>query len=398
MGGHRVVIVCALLAGWQLIWTTPSHAQALLRYGPFRLVPSLDFRGDYTDNVVLAPSGQKESDFLVVVSPGIGLTYTRPRQSAGLFYRADIQRYAENTNLDFVRHSARLDARAELGRRWKVSLENAFSHTDEFVGEPVPELTELVAHNENQLSAGAEYRFADRWALGLDYGFFLIDYQDPDFEDLNRQDHRVELDGFYYIMPRTAVFLGYAFQAVRYRQDDVASERDSETHSVFLGLRGEPTATTKVTARVGGAYRDFKGDRNDSFSDIVLRVDGDWFYRSPSKLRIFVARDLRESTVEGSDNFVATYGGVEVQHFLQPRLQVRFVGLVGLNDYVDSVTVGDVTARRDDYFYEISVALRYQFQRWLLFEATYRRRTRDSNFDLFDYTENRVQVAIRAQF
>jgi hypothetical protein len=396
---RRLAHVGGLLAASVLLAPGLASGQALLEYGPFRLVPTLSLTGEYTDNVVLGPPGQEESDFITTIGVGLAVKLRGANYGGNLGGRVDILRYADNDDLDTTRYTVFADGRWELFRRLNLTLTGQFKRTDEFVGGPVPEFTELVEHNEATLELDAEYRVAERWSVGAGYRFYLLDYIDSTFDNLDYISHTMHVAVYYRIAPRTAVFGRYDYQLIRY---DLASAeiRDSDSHFGWVGLRGDLTAKTSAEVRFGAQYQDFADGTSET--DWVAHANVVWKYREPSQVRVFVERSSNQSTfffpTPGGpvlDNtYIATYGGVEVAHRWTPRLAVKLFGLVGTNEYPDEVTVGNKTAERLDWTYSAGVGARYDFRRWLAFELGYVFRSRDSNFSQFDYTENRVLASI----
>src|SRR5262249_9095281 len=101
-----------------------------------------------------------------------------------------------------------------------------------------------------------------------------------------------------------------------------------------------------------------------------------------------------ESTFQGQPYYVSNYGGGEGRHFISERLILRGRGLGGFNDYpYDTVTPTKV-AKRSGTFFEAGVSLPYQMRRWLAFEVGYNFLDLNSNFDEFDYTDNRAQASV----
>ncbi len=393
--------VTGLVALAGLAWASPVRAQAALEFGPFRLVPSLQVREEYDDNVTLSPSNTA-SDYLTYIMPGLALKLRGATYGANLAYRAEILRYVNQTHLDTVRHSVQADGRVDVGTQLTLTMADELKRTDDFVGGPVPEQTQRVAHYENTLELGGEYRLADRYSIGLDYRFFLISYQEggPTFTDLDRKDHTIALSLYYQLFPKTSVFVQYAYALVRYDKADASATRDSDAHEGFVGIRGDLTAKTSATVKVGGGIKDFAD--GSSSTDVLVEGDITYKYREPSAIRLFVARSNTESTFTQNNTidkfYVATYGGVDVTHQLSPRFGIKLVGLVGTNDYPDVTTVGTKTAKRSDVVYTVGAAIHYDFQRWLAVELAYDRRVRDSNFSDFNYTDNRVRASLVLTF
>ena len=92
--------------------------------------------------------------------------------------------------------------------------------------------------------------------------------------------------------------------------------------------------------------------------------------------------------------YVSTYGGAEVRHFLSERWILRVRGLGGENQYPEDVLLGVDSADRTDTFFEAGISLKYQMRRWLAFEFGYNYLVNNSNFNEFDYTDNRVTASV----
>ena len=164
-------------------------------------------------------------------------------------------------------------------------------------------------------------------------------------------------------------------------EDPEAPNYDSKLKlipSLFNGSRGP-----KMTANT-----------QEDWNGLIVEANVIWKYREPSEVRLFGGRANVESTFEGQNYYVTTYGGLEVRHFLSEQLILRVTGLGGVNDYPGDTTIGTQAARRSDVFVEAGVSLKYQMRRWLAFELGYRYLNLNSNFNEFDYTDNRVKASI----
>jgi hypothetical protein len=389
--GARIAALGALVGAWMLL-AIPSlaRAQGNIEFGPFRLLTQLDLSGEYNDNILLAPRDEKR-DFIWTISPGVTIELPGRRLALRLGYRADVIRYTDHDTLDTVDHTVQASAAYTSPAGLKFSLTDEFKHRQGFAGFPVPELTTRVESNENTLRAEGEYQFADRWSAGAHYNWFLVDYTSgPTFDELDRQDHTIGATLFYRVLPKTSVLGEYEYQIIRYDLARVADDRDSEAHFFKVGVRGDLTAKTSATIKVGYEIKDYDNPARKDFDGLVVEGEIIWKYRDPSQLRLYGGRANIESTFEENNFYVANYGGVELRHYLTSVLILTARGLVGTNDYPTVVTIGDETKKRSDTFYEFGLSLRYQIRRWLALEMAYQFLQRDSNFRDFDYTNNRV--------
>jgi polysaccharide biosynthesis protein VpsM len=385
----RLSALCAAILSGTLLWDPGgAGAQGNIELGPFRILLNLDLSGEYNDNILLAPRDEL-SDFIWTISPGVTIELPGRRWALRLGYRADIIRYTDHNELDTVDHTVQAAAQATFGRL-NLSLTDEFKITQDFPGFPVPELTTVTERHENLLRVEGEYRVADRWSVGAHYNFLLVNYIERQFNELDRQDHTVGGTVFYRVAPKTSVLAEYDYQIIRYDLDAVAAVRDSDSHFFLVGVKGDLTAKTSATVKVGYQIKDYDNPALEDFDGPIVEAEVIWKYREPSQLRIYGGRANIESTFVGNNFFVATYGGVELRHYITSVLLLTARGLLGTNDYPERITIGTATRKRDDTFFEAGLSLRYQIRRWLAVELAYQFLRRDSNFSDFDYTNNRV--------
>jgi polysaccharide biosynthesis protein VpsM len=374
-----------------LAWADSASAQGLA-LGPFRLLPSLEFSVEYDDNILLTKT-DKLDDIIFHIIPGITLELPSRKYAIRLGYQADILRYADNTDLDTVHHQALADARVNFNFGLGLRLTDRFLITDDFAGFPVPELTERVERWENTLDVGADYTVRERYTFDINYRWFMVDYKDdPDFNQFDRDDHTIAGTFFYRILPKTSILGEIDYNIVRYDEPAVAADRDSDAWRFLVGIKGDLTAKTSVQLRIGWEWRDY--DNRQDWDGLVAEGHIIWKYREPSEIRLFGGRANVESLFEGTNYYVSTYGGLEVRHFLSERVILRARALGGVNEYPEDPTLGVGSADRTDHFIEAGASVKYQMRRWLAFELGYNFLWLNSNFDEFDYTDNRVKASV----
>jgi hypothetical protein len=380
----------ALVCGGAL-WAPPAaQSQGNIEVGPFRILSTLDLSSEYNDNILLSPPGQEIDDFIWTISPGVVIELPGRRWAARLGVRADVIRYTENSSEDTTDWTVQGPVQGNFAGGLTVSLTDDFKDTQDFAGFPVPELNNLVKRYENLLRAEAEYVVRERWSVGAHYNFLWVDYHSgAEFDVLDRQDHTVGAQINYRIMPKTAVLAAYDYQIIRYDEPSTTGQ-DSDSHFIWGGIKGDLTAKTSALVKVGYQWKTYDDPAVEDFDGVVVEAEVVWKYRDPSQLRLYAGRANVESTFEGSNYYIATYGGVELRHYLTQILILTARGLVGVNEYPNETTLEGKTAKRDDTFFEAGISLRYQFRRWLAFELAYQYLHRDSNFDDFEYRNNRV--------
>jgi hypothetical protein len=385
MSAGLALLVLVGLAG-------PAAAQGNIQLGPFRILPSLEISAEYDDNILLTPDN-KIDDLIWIISPGILIELPGKQYSVRLGYRADILEYTENSSLNTVHHSILADAQYNFPWNLQLRLSDRFLITDDFAGFPVPELTQLIDRTENTLDAGALYTLRERYSFDANFRWFLVNYED-DFNELDRQDYTVTGTFFYRILPKTSLLGAVDYVWVRYDEAASAAVRDSEGWRFWLGIKGDLTAKTTVLVKAGWEWKDYDNPLVEDWDGLVVEGNIIWKYREPSEIRLFGGRTNVESTFEGQLYYVSNYGGIELRHFISERLVLRVRGLGGVNDYPRDTTIGTKTARREDVFFEAGVSLKYQMKTWLAFELGYNFLDLNSNFNEFDYTDNRIKASV----
>ncbi len=391
--------ISTLLGLWLFACPDLGYSQGNIQVGPLRIHPFVELSGEWDDNIALAPRDEQE-DFIWIVSPGIFVELPARPFGVRLGYRADILNYTKNDQLNATHHTLDGEARVNFAGGLSLYATDVYKRTTDFVGFPVPDLTQRIPRDENTLKAGAEYTLRERIGLAFDYNYYWVKYKDNPFFDreLDRKDQLLAGTLFFRVLPKTSILGEYDYQWIRYDQRAVAQDRDSNSNKFKVGLKGDLTEKTTLLGKVGWEFKDYKSPARRDWDGLIVELEAIYKYQEASQIRLYGGRANFESLFEGNNFYVGTYGGVEISHQLRPRLILVLTGLVGTNDYPEQTTIGTETKKRFDRFYEAGVALRYQIRPWLAVQASYDHLVRDSNFNDFDYTNNRVRGTISATF
>ena len=390
----RAPVVWAGLVLLGIVGLGSSAMAQGLELGPFRILPSLGFSVEYDDNILLTPDNEID-DVIFHIIPGIMIELPSRQYAIRLGYQADVLRYADNTDLDTVHHNALADARVNFNFGLGLRLTDRFLITDEFAGFPVPEQTQRVDRWENTLDAGADYTVRERYTFDVNYQWFMVDYKDdPQFNQFDRDDHTIAGTFFYRIFSKTSILGEVDYNLVRYDVPVVARDRDSDSWFFKLGVKGDLTAKTTILLKAGWQWKDYENPNRQDWDGLIAELNFIWKYRDPSEVRVFGGRANVESLEQGANYYVTSYGGAEVRHFLSERLIVRLAALGGVNEYPEDPLLGVNSADRVDHFFDAGVSLKYQMRRWLAFELGYNFLILDSNFDQFDYRDNRIRASV----
>lgn len=394
-------VVLLVAAGLPLFLGGAPKATWALDLNGIKVTPSVTYKGEYDDNV-FRTRFDKRSDYASTISPGITVEATPGRHEVKLGYKADIIRYSRFTTSDADRHTASLLANLNFAR-FTARLSEEFRRTDDF---PSSELQTRIRRNENSLSAGFDFDFVERWGIGFDYTWGHVNYlrgfkaTDIDFEFLlDRNTYTYATNLYYRITPKTRVFGEYDFVREIYRFD---KSRHNNRHRGLLGIRGDLTEKLSLTAKGGYERLDFHSDAVEDQDNFVTSLEGS--YRPSDRLQIalILSRSVEGSTFAGNRQFGSFNATLGITYAFTPKITIIPRGSFGVGDYRESSLNVDplcpactgVTEKRIDFNYGGGVSVRYDLQKWIQLGADYDFSRRDSNFNQFDFDDNRVSFSV----
>jgi hypothetical protein len=396
-GKHLLVVIALLVAAG--LAPGPASAVDLNALWPdlglpgFKISPFLSQRVEYESNVFQVPS-RSQDDVIFKTIPGFVLELPMGRHKIDLGFRAEILRYldldSQDTEHYFVLGNLLLDFPGGL----KVKLKEDFARTSD---PPGTELTGRINSSTNVLAPSVEYGFAQRYAIGLDYVWTTVSFDDDTgVEQLDRDEHTVGLTGFYRIQPKTDLLVNFSYGTKSF---DTASRRDVDRYITAVGIRGEITPRLVSTLRVGYEVRD--PDRGDvgAYSGFVVGGDIVWQATERTRVTLVTERSVQESVFATNFAYLANLVTLSAEHFFTPKLLVTGRVFGGYGDYFEKAQ--KVNGRfdwREDWIAAFSIGVEYQIQKWLAISADYTHSRRDSNFDNFDFKDDIVGGKVTLSF
>ena len=380
------------------------------------LHPFLSISEYYTDNVINA-KGEKKSDFITVISPGVWLTIPRiyekllsvdtssiapggfslSRSTSGsfrryqtyLFYGADIERFSKYSSENVTSH--KLEGLFQYNLRGGLSIElvDQYLASHDIRGTGIS--SELDKYKTNLSNLILTYDALEKIKFRIDYSNFLVNY------DASRNDFRDRADNafsgyiFYKFQPKTSVFIEYDFIDISY---DESALLDSKEYHYFGGLQWDVTAKSKGSVKAGYGVKNFSVSSIGDAKDFIVEAQIDHQFTPKTSVKIKASRRTNETNISTTDFILSN--NIEVA-YLQ-RLTGKITGDVNFsytNDsYKGNLTFGGETKERKDDTFRGAFALRYKFKEWLNLDTGYIYTKRDSNFSDFDYTTNIIFIRI----
>jgi hypothetical protein len=401
-GGKSVCLrLVTLLTALGLLTLAPGPAAAVdlnaiwpdLGLPGFKITPFLSERVEYESNIFQSDRNAND-DGISKTIPGFLLELPLGRHKIDLGFRMEILRYFNLTEQDtehyFVLGTMALDFPGGL----KVNLKEDFARTSD---PPGTELTGRIGSSTNVLAPSVEYSLAQRYAIGFDYVWTHVRFDnDTGVQTLDRDEHAFGVTGFYKIQPKTDLLLnvGYGF-----KDFDNQDDRDVNRYFVLVGVRGEITPRLTSTFRIGYEIRDPKHGDNGEYHGVIAGGDLVWRPTERTRISLITERSVQESVFQQNFAYVTSQATLSAEHFLTRKLLIsgRLYGAV--SDYLQKTQKSNnVFGWRQDLVGALAVGIEYTIQKWLSVSADYTYTRRESNFDSFDYRDDIVGGKVTLSF
>ncbi|MGQ9688713.1 MAG: hypothetical protein ACUVXF_08020 [Desulfobaccales bacterium] len=161
--------------------------------GDWYFVPQIDAGAKYDSNINFSFSRIK-SDFIFNGSPALDLKYDS--ESTNLSGRLNLEglAYVKNPNLDAINQYYRLAAKHQAAPRLALTISGGYTLDTTLTEELQASgyIMNRTLRQAMQVAPGLEFALSERALLRWGYGFDLVTYQDPRYNDYST--HRVTLE------------------------------------------------------------------------------------------------------------------------------------------------------------------------------------------------------------
>ncbi len=435
---NQTLMALVLLISFLLTAVPAESAQLLLS-------PELIVSEEYNDNIYLTPDNEVD-DF--ITTAGLGLTGQIIGRTAGLElnYTPTYHAFADNSDLDFWRHAARLLVYKQLARNTRLELTNDYLETedpldesadfapddptegpgidadrlrrgrnryrtyngalslahqfgardsidlslryrlrediDTVAGVPVDDYTELSP------LLGFEYWFTQRWGIETE-GY----YSNREYDDEN---DREEYTGYVRLLHafnrELSGYLEYRHTQLDFDRDyDPDADIDYQIHVPSVGIRYEFEENAHFTLSVGYLFQDLEDapDEDDYGWLVNSEIAKRWPFRT-SYLELIASSGYQIEDTGVADLGLNIYyaGRATYGYNFTPRTSAEVYGGYRYDEYPDE------EPERVDQTMDAGAAIRYQAFQWMNLELSYRYRDLSSDTEADEYTENRVLFRI----
>lgn len=359
-----------------------------IKFGIVKLHPFFTTRMEYDDNVTLADKDDKEDvSFTQIPGMVVEMDFSDHRFEAG--YGMELTNYVKFDDENSVNHLAH--GILELNfNDLQITARDLFERSTSRVFTEASERDKLL---NNAVEVASRYD-RPKWAAEFAWRHNTIDH----LESLSANDYEEDALGAlagYKILPKTLMLIEVDIGQVVY---DRTGNANQDFWQIYGGFRGEPNDEWAITIKLGFQDRQLgdvpgQGSQSD-FDGLVADVDLLYNPTLTDSFRLGYVRMVKTSTF--ADNSWFRRDRIFVSYSKRFRQKWIFTPQFGwqFHDYPEEGTAGGITKRRDDFYWQTAVELRYEIQRWLSMSMAYRFRARNSNLDTFDFENNRLTFDI----
>jgi len=406
----KVLFISFLLAVLMIYLNASSLAQGgKITIGKLKVIPGISVEGEHDDNIYLGNGTNndnelKESDWITHAKPSILFDYSfGDRGGVSLGYQGDLAYYSDNDQNDWQTHRGIYNFNYQAPGGLILGLSDIYTDAEDPYGsdtqfkQGVPQ----IARWNNDLKAKIGYDFSNRFKLFAFYNNYQQDYDELQDFTQDYYDNEYGVGANVRLMPKTWGFARYHYGKRNYFShpagtgSNMANDADSDWQRVNVGFGWDPGAKLSGELNFGYQWKDYDNlrdiagnryeDKNTWIANTLLTFEA----TSTTTLIFTISRALRESGSITNEYFEDTGIGLSVIQMLSRKFTFNLRGSYSKNDYNEPV----VNKREQDN-YRGSVGLRYNIQQWLSAGASYLYSKKDSNYQIDEYTDNRVGFSL----
>ncbi|MFT5334840.1 MAG: hypothetical protein ACJASY_002561 [Halioglobus sp.] len=380
-----VLTIAATLSSNSTLAVEPANIQA----GPLYIVPTLDVKTGYVDNLFRSRRDEK-STWTSEVTPKMQAWLQSGVNTYSLAYEVVDYHYENSGRDNYTDQQVNLDIHHEFNAKHEIDLFGEYYDGHEKRG------TGLTDGFGNLIDAPVEYvreTYGGTYTYGNNSsrGRLRLEAKSADFDFQNfrnftrfRDREQDILSGtfFWKVASRTDALV--QVRAIDNEYDranpfDSAGSFDSEEYNYLVGVSWEATAKTRGSIKIGAYDREYDSSARKDDDGFQWEVDLTYLPRTYSSIEFETRRYSQETNGLGDSINTQEYE-LAWDHNWSGRSATKISVLTGTEDYSG-------IARKDDRF-DVEAIYSYSAQRWLDLGAGFRREDRDSDDARFDYKRN----------
>ncbi len=401
-----------------------STFSALAEYRT-EVTPRISLGQEFDDNIYLDNIDEK-SDYMITTSPGLNLKISSLNTSLILDYSPTWVWYNEYNENNTVRHAGALSFNQNITKYFGFSLSDTYIRSEE----PLEETEDIEGirrtrntYRRNIGSANLDYRFGSKNTLSLGYTHSLLENEDTSLDDGEIQNPSVGMA--YWFNVKNSIELRYDFTDAAFSRDDTLTPGDDYsgnsagiTYTYFIRPHRWGSMSYHFTDRTfDGITEDYavhEGALGFGYyitEDMSFIVGGGIFDKvneeSDDELGYTYTVSLMNNFNRGSFSIASTGGWDESYLEAERRGFIRFWSADTRLDYrlmknVRAYANASLRQNKDTddrrwHTVRGNCGINVSFLRWFSLSLDYKYAQRDDDFDIEDFTDNRIMLFLTAK-
>lgn len=367
---------------------------------PFKVRKKFSIRGSetYDDNIFLTKD-TKKNDYITTFSPSVLFSVTSKYISFDMNCILDYIRYQNTPKqggfstalLTYIRPGSIPFMKRRGG---KIGFEVQDDFQPLVTGVATSEQTSRTQRTYNKFFSAVDYYMSEKRTLSLEYTNIYQHYKTSTLQAFSSIESILSPKFYFHVRPKWSVFAGYSYGMMTY----TGGTNNSTYQELSTGVTG--TLFTKVLSHieVGERWRTYQGSANGTAKNPFFKSTLLDKFTADTMGTVQYSHTSDESIYTDNPYYISDDFDVSVQHNFTYKttgiLEIEYIH----NGYNRATTEGGVTQKRADDLWQPKVGLKYHIKQWLSADLSYSYAKKESNFDIFNYVDNRIMGGVNAQF
>jgi len=243
--------------------------------GEVRFTPYVGVTEYYSDNILLAPKGQEQGDFVTELSPAFDLQMIGNRFNANVNYQLQHLLYQKESNRNQTFNQLTATTSTELTADYLYLDVNA-NHTQQIVDANQTVSNNNIALTDNRtnvssISLSPSFRHSfDKLDANVRYTYSKLDYRRDELINSEQSGSNIRLNS-----PTRAIGVTWALNYTQQKNDyETGSDSEYKQGSIELGYRFSPRSS--VYASRGKEENTFSVSNNQDIDDYFWSLGLNW--------------------------------------------------------------------------------------------------------------------------
>ena len=361
--------------------------------------PVFGVKEEFDDNVFLTGTDES-SDWMTTIVAGLNFEPQLNKHEFTASYIVDFKMFADRSDQNTTNQTLTADGTLNFNE-WRVEFGDLFRFFEDREGS---EDTARIPRTKNTTNVKVIYDF-NKLDLAFNYIYTLDDYRSDSaigafngqaltYQDLDTNENSGEIELAFRFWPKTSMLFSGRYGALAY---DTGKKNDSEYYDFLTGLRGQFFARGEIEGKIGYRTQNYE-DSSQDFDSVIFSASLVEKFSEKDTLTIDFDRTSHSTIYQQNAYYKSTNVAGEFAHDLNDRVTARVNGAYWFNKYPTETTEGTQTDKREDNLWEIGTGVSYKLPRRGTVDLDYTYTEKSSNFQTYDYKDNRVSLAFKIEF